>query len=279
MGKRLTKDELLFRLNNGDLKNDFDYFLDDNDFIDVVYDIDAWGIVFKCKHCGVTYIRSINKMKRHQQCPDKDCKVRRCKHSKFINHGDENYNNIEQMKATKMELYGDTFGNRAKINNSKQFTNKSWTDRMVSTKRLRYGDTLCSDIDKSVIKWKETRSGDLSSMSKQETDAYYLLTSKFDNVHYNYYDKVRYPYLCDFYIEDIDTFIELNYHWSHGTEPYIGTKDQMSTVRYWIKKGWYHNIKVWTVKDVNKRSTAKNNGLNYLEFFSPKDFNKWINSI
>ena len=30
----------------------------------------------------------------------------------------------------------------------------------------------------------------------------------------------RYPFLCDFYIEKLDLFIEYNGHWTHGSHPF-----------------------------------------------------------
>ena len=36
------------------------------------------------------------------------------------------------------------------------------------------------------------------------------------------------------------------------------------------KTGQSHAIDVWTVRDVNKRNTAKENNLNYLELFAVK---------
>lgn len=264
MGKRITKEELFFRLFEGDLSSDLAYFSNENEFIDIIYDCDAWGIVLKCKHCNCEYIRSIAKFKRHQQCPSKGCRVRRCKQTKLFLHGDENYNNLEQMKKTKLSIYGDTFGNRKKITESK---------------RKLYGHDMCSNIEQRVDDYRKTRALNNSYMSSTETAVYNQLLTKFSTVKYNYYDKKRYPFLCDFYIEDIDTFIELNYHWSHGGEPFTGTKDQLDIVSYWYKKGWIGNIKSWTYRDVKKRLTAKLNNLSYLEFFTPEEFNKWFKSI
>lgn len=135
------------------------------------------------------------------------------------------------------------------------------------------------DPARSVESWRESMKNNKSNMSTWEEEAYTKLLSKFKDVYYNYYDKTRYPYLCDFYIKDIDTFIELNYHWSHGSEPYTASKKQIKEVLTWYNKGWFNNIKVWTLKDVRKRTVAKTNNLNYKEFFTRGEFNNWINSI
>ena len=38
-------------------------------------------------------------------------------------------------------------------------------------------------------------------------------------------------------------------------------------------------IEVWTIRDVKKRNTAKQNNLNYFEFFNMKQFNDWISTV
>lgn len=283
MGKRLTKEELLYRLNEGDLKQYFDKYKDENDFIQVYHDGEQWLIEFKCHFCNQLYQRTIHKLKRGDQCLTSECKVRRQKQTNLLLHGNENYNNIEQMKQTKLERYGDTFGHRDKISNT--WNNRSDTEKQritqmrVNTKRQRYGDSLCTNIEQEKEQWRLSMQGKNQTMSNWEKEAYDKLVTKFNKVYYNYYDKSRYPYLCDFYIEDIDMFIELNYHWSHGGEPYNATKSQLDLVNEWRNKGWYGNIKTWTVKDVQKRSFAKSNNLNYKEFFTRSSFNKWYKSI
>lgn len=41
-----------------------------------------------------------------------------------------------------------------------------------------------------------------------------------DDIIYQYSDKERYPFNCDFYVKSKDLFIEVNYFWTHGTEPF-----------------------------------------------------------
>lgn len=46
------------------------------------------------------------------------------------------------------------------------------------------------------------------------------------------------------------------------------------------KSKFYENaINVWTQRDVRKRNVAKENNLNWLEFFSLKEFNNWYNNL
>ena len=184
------------------------------------------------------------------------------------------------MKKTKLELYGDTFGDRNKIAESMKNVNITKArEKMVKTKRELYGKSLCKNIEGEKEKWRSSMQNNKSSMSTWESEAFNLLQTKFTDVRFNYYDKERYPYLCDFYIGDLDLFIELNYHWSHGFEPFVASKKQLDTIELWKSKGWYGNIKTWTVKDVKKRQIAEINNLNYKEFFNKESFIDWFNTI
>lgn len=116
--------------------------------------------------------------------------------------------------------------------------------------------------------------------SSQEQKIYQMLCSKFIDVK-TQYKSMLYPYHCDFYIPSIDTYIEYQGHWSHGGEPYLGSDEQKERVKLWEMKGtkqYIGAVKVWTLKDTEKRNTAKNNGLKWLEFFNMEDFYSWFNS-
>ena len=93
------------------------------------------------------------------------------------------------------------------------------------------------------------------------------------------YKDNRYPFACDFYIPSLDLFIECNYHWTHGGKPYEGTENDKKIVEKWKTKNtkFYNNaIQTWTVRDVNKRNTVKENKLNYIEFWNIDDLKTWM---
>ena len=56
-----------------------------------------------------------------------------------------------------------------------------------------------------------------------------------------------------------------------------GGKDSVLTLH--ALKNYKDAIKVWTIRDPLKRKIAKENNLNWLEFFSIDDFNIWFQSI
>ena len=91
--------------------------------------------------------------------------------------------------------------------------------------------------------------------------------------------------MCDLYIVDLDLYIELNFHWSHGNKPYIENdiecEDQL---KKWKEKSlnskFYMNaIETWTFRDPLKRKTAKDNNLNWIEFFNMNEFEKWFEDL
>ena len=131
--------------------------------------------------------------------------------------------------------------------------------------------------------------------SKPEDEVYNVLTKKFNVVKRQYIDK-RYAYInkfnkltkfrCDFYIKDIDLFIEYNGYAAHGKHAYNpNSKEDNIQVSIWKEK--YQNgkhplymkfIKGWTEHDVLKRNVAKENELNFMEFWNLDEFYNWINN-
>lgn len=97
-----------------------------------------------------------------------------------------------------------------------------------------------------------------------------------NNTIYRQYKDVRYPFYCDFYIKELDLFIELNYHWTHGGKPYLNDDNDKKTLLEWREKAtkskfYEAAIETWTRRDVRKRQIARKNNLNYIEIFTDKD--------
>ena len=110
--------------------------------------------------------------------------------------------------------------------------------------------------------------------SQQENRIYEVLCKKYgkDNVERQYKDDKRYPFYCDFYVKPLDLFIEYQGYFTHGTEPY--DKDcieHQNIVEELKRENHFGAIETWTIKDVEKRNTAKKNNLNYVEFFTLKE--------
>lgn len=120
------------------------------------------------------------------------------------------------------------------------------------------------------------------SKSKEEDDLFEYIKSKYPLTKRQYKDKIRYPYHCDFYIPELDYFIELQGYYTHNTHPYDPNSmlDQVLIERYKEKYGpKCQSITIWTIKDVEKRNCAKEHNLNFKEVWSLKEGKEFIDKL
>lgn len=123
------------------------------------------------------------------------------------------------------------------------------------------------------------------STSKPEEELYLYIKERFPSVKRQYKDKERYQYFCDFYIPELDLFLELNGTWTHGNHPYdMNSKEDNSILNIWKEKSKEHPmylsaIKTWVVSDVNKRNKAKENHLNFKEVWNLDEGKEFINKL
>lgn len=114
--------------------------------------------------------------------------------------------------------------------------------------------------------------------SKPENRSFELLKKYFPNTKHNYTSE-KYPFQCDFYIPELDLYIECQYFWTHCGHPFDNTnKDDIAFLETLKQKQsqFYENaIHTWTIRDVNKRNVAKQNCLNYLEVWNYKELKKY----
>lgn len=94
----------------------------------------------------------------------------------------------------------------------------------------------------------------------------------------------RYPFHCDFYLPNTDTFIEINGFWTHGSHWFDANNlDDINVLNFWKEKLKYHSmyeaaIRQWTKTDPLKRNIAKTNNLNYVVLWTLEDIQMWIES-
>ena len=90
-----------------------------------------------------------------------------------------------------------------------------------------------------------------------------ILKAKFPKTIYQY-SSVSYPFKCDFYIPEIDTYIECNFHWTHGGKVYNELdKDCKLILQKWKSKNQKNidvdskldKIKVLKIVDFGKMET------------------------
>ena len=228
-------------------------------------------------------------------------------------YNNENYTNLKKSKQTCLEKYGSEYyftskdckeklinkfnvDNYRKTLESKQKTSEyikthqqDIRRKVINTCLKKYGvDNVakCQFI-KDKIDWKKQKEKEYITkkknnsfnISKPEDQSYELLKSKYPDVQKQYRSEA-YPFNCDFYIPSLDLYIECNYHWTHGFHPYDPNSiEDQKQLELWKSKStkFYDNaINTWTIRDVNKRHTAKENNLNWIEFFSILKLNKWL---
>ena len=163
-------------------------------------------------------------------------------------------------------------------------------EKRKHTSLLKYGvdHPMKSDIVKQKYNWhnivnkiNETKNkNNTFNTSNTEEISYELLKLQFPDVIRQYRSDV-YPFNCDFFIPSLDLYIECNYHWSHGKHPFNKhNKNDIERLDIMHKKhSKYYDISinVWTIKDPLKRQTAKENKLNWIEFFDFNIFKFWLN--
>ena len=164
------------------------------------------------------------------------------------------------------------------------FQLKEVKDKIKQTNLKRYGveHNMQNKEVRNKVDITKHKNGTFNT-SKPEQEIKRLLEEKFPNVQYQYKSE-KYPFNCDFYIPELDLYIEFQGTWTHGKHPFSESVEDLETLDKWktesITSEFYKNaIEVWTIKDVEKRKIALQNNINLLEFFTIDEFMNWYNSI
>ena len=121
------------------------------------------------------------------------------------------------------------------------------------------------------------------NVSKPEDECYKLLCSKFGSENIKRQHKTSlYPYCCDFYVSNLDLYIECNFHWTHG--PHLYNKNNIKDIILkcrWNQKAkkskfYFNALKTWTERDIKKNNIFKINNLNYKLFYNIKEFKEYF---
>ena len=258
----------------------------------------------KCKICGKELNLCIINKKNQVfpiycsiSCEMKDPEVMK-KHNEscFKKYG--SINNSAKTKETCLKKYGVKAG----FNNGKEKItklNKYGNENYVNSKKAKetclkkYGviSPLCLNKTRNARKSKESLIKEYNTKKKNHTfnssnledKSYKLLLSRFNNNVEYQYKSDQYPFVCDFYIPVIDTYIECNFHWTHSGHLFDkNSKEDQDKLESWkTKKTKYYDnaIETWTIRDVNKNDIAIKNNLNYLVFYSYDDLCNWVNNL
>ncbi len=218
------------------------------------------------------------------------CNVRRADLSKYFNVGKTTIDNFGYKfgikKSKKVSHQNSVSTCLKRYGKSNVFQVASIKKRQEKTVYARYGVKNISEVNSIKIKKIETtRRNKTYSSSKPEEEINNLLLRKFKDIS-RQHNTSLYPFPCDFYIPQIDLYIEYQGSWCHGGEPFDKNNSKhIEKLNLWKSRAqqghprYYDSIKTWTIKDPLKRKTAKDNNLNWLEFFTLEDFMKWYNSL
>lgn len=189
---------------------------------------------------------------------------------------------LQQLKKENSEIYqkiSQTCINKFGVDSP--LKNKEIREKIKQTNIQKYG--VDNPLKNKEI-WKKSQDNrQISSKSKLENNFLNYLKLKYesDDIITQYKSK-EYPYYCDFYIKSINLYIEIQGHWTHNDHPFdINNLNDQLIMDIWRTKSlsdkYYKNaLNTWTIKDVEKRNTAIQNNLNYLEIFGKTDLNKYI---
>ena len=194
----------------------------------------------------------------------------------------------EKIKKTCNKKYGgnspyssETVRNKAKQNALIKYGVECW---QKTDKAREYMSKKISSDEVQAKTINTKRKNKSFNTSKHEKYILEKLKNKFNCVKYQY-KNILYPYRCDFYIEDKDLYIEYNGTWTHGNHMFdINNENDLKLLNIWKEKSVNHKyyntaIYVWTILDLEKYNIAKQNNLNYLIFYSLKEFDEWYENL
>ena len=145
-----------------------------------------------------------------------------------------------------------------------------------TSEKLMGHECFVSDWEETKRKEYQTRkeNGTINSSNKEKEILNFLVSLYGENdVIYQYFDKERYPFKCDFYIPSKDLFIEYHGTWTHGGKPFDENDETcIGILNEWKEKSLeskYYEIAVynWTDLDVRKLETFRKNHLNFMVIY------------
>ena len=246
-----------------------------------------------------TIFRILNNIDIHPVCPEcgKLCKVKYRKNQPFYS----TCGNMECIHKRKGNGPKEKCIQKYGVEN--QFQRKEIKDKIRQTCLNKYGVEHYnqSNIFKqqmSIIasskEFQEKRNNTLKQnntwkSSKDEEYCYNELCKYFKHVE-RQYSSILYPFNCDFYIPEIDTYIEYQGSDLHNGRKYVGDANDLIEVNILKEKSKKLKLKnntnkktrydlriyTWTDLDVRKRNIAKDNNLNFIELWNLKELNQWL---
>ena len=242
---------------------------------------------FCCYKCGREYSREKSIETRQMKAQDPryyEDIVNKRKNTTKERHGFENYRNVEKSKESCIKKYGVSSNMKSeeglkayqkslekKYGVKNQFQREEVKEHNKKLHLKNYGVEYVSQSEYYSKKSYETKKKNNSfKVSREELKLRDLLLEKFPDLKYQYKSEL-YPFQCDFYIPSLELYIEYQGHWSHGGKPFEGIEEDLKKLQNWQNKNtpfYLGAVETWTKRDVKKRETARQNNLNWIEFFT-----------
>ena len=226
----------------------------------------------------------------------------KCKETWLENLGVENPFQSEEVKGKIKQT------NLERYNSEYSFQSKEIKDKIKNTKEERYGNSNYNNVEKArktnitrygvdcilkredVVKLKNSeenkrkqyntkKKNNTFNTSKIEKELELRLKEIFPDLKTQYKSEI-YPFHCDYYIPELDLYIEYNGTWTHGFHFFDkNNQEDLNKLEEWKSKNTkYYNsaIKTWTQRDILKLETAIKNHLNYVVWFNQEQAYEWV---
>lgn len=267
-------------------KEIYDYvikrFTDSNSFKESLYRI-FYEIEFrpKCKYCGKSLEYKGTSYRMFTDYCNFHCQMKYLNSIKKLNNNESILKGKISREKTLINKYGvdNPFKLKEIRNKIKEtFIDKYGVDNPWKSKEIK--EKLNYKLQAKHA-FETKRKNKSLNTSKAEEEAYEFI-SRYTNVIRQYNNDIRYPWNCDFYVKDLDLFIECNFHWTHGKHPFNSSSIEDQNILYeWKERSKEHKyylnaIETWTNRDVKKRNKAKEENLQYLEFWTLEEFKKYF---
>lgn len=185
---------------------------------------------------------------------------------------------IQKRANTLLEHYGTT----------KLYSVPEIAEKIRQTNIERYGSENPYDNDEVLAKYYKNKNERKPDTSKEENTLYELLKQYYPNIKQHYYNK-KHPYNVDFYIPEKDLYIEYQGSGYHHYRPFnpddndcikeLNRLKELEQRLGNIPNGYSEIIRIWTVKDPEKRQAAKINNINLMEIWRNYNIDNIINEI
>ena len=203
----------------------------------------------------------------------------------ILNHQtkEQKQHRIEQFKKT---WYSSSEEEKQLRNKHNSESKKEWwknaSQEVIEKRSLKRNQTMENKTDEEKLEIQEKiyntkkKNGSLNT-SKQEKEIEQILRAKFNVI--PQYKCEKFPFACDFYVPELDLFIDYNEMWTHGGEPFNKCNPKhIEKLNMWKSKNtkFYNNaIYTWTDLDVRKAEVTKQNNLNRIIFYTLEEFKHW----